>query len=308
MNEKFKNILDQVNKDILNDETKKAITEAFQLAVDEAAVERAKLEVQNSLQKIDEDHGNKLTKILAKIDEDHTEKLNSVVIAINENHGEKLKNIVKHYETLLKEEALKFKDQMVSEVSNFMELYIDKTIPKDQIAEAANNIKYKKQLDKVKQLLVVDDEYVTESVAKAVGNGKQIIEDLRKQVNEALKDNIKLNQDLKKSNAALILEKKTVGLSDNKKNYVVRLLSDKTSQEIESNFNYVVEMFERDETDERIKESAEIKPKSNNADTPKSVITEEVVDSSNTKSDEEVGVSGYLAEMSKFDNKFANKK
>lgn len=302
MNEKFKKILEQVNKDVLTDETKAAITEAFTEAVNEVAAERVKLEVEQAIKQIDEDHGVKLEKMLTKIDEDHTEKLNTVVASINENHGAKLKEVVQHYENLLKEEALKFKDQMVSEVSNFMELYIDKTIPKEQIAEAANNVKYKKTIDKLKNILAVDETYVTESLAKATNDGKQVIEDLRKQLNEALKENIQITQNLKKSEAALILERKTVGLAENKKNYIVRLLSDKSPAEIEDNFTYVVEMFERDEKDERTKELNTVKPKSNGIDVPKSVITESVTDSTTVVP--ENSVSGYLAELSKFDNKF----
>jgi hypothetical protein len=77
----------------------------------------------------------------------------------------------------------------------------------------------------------------------------------------------------------LILEQKTKDLPASKKNYVTKLLEGKTPEAIESNFKFVVEMYEKDEADktEAILESTKqtTKTVSSSVDAPKT-MTESV--------------------------------
>ncbi|KAF2377249.1 hypothetical protein BSN82_17895, partial [Acinetobacter baylyi] len=90
-------------------------------------------------------------------------------------------------------------------------------------------------------------EYINEGVKEALVNGKSTIDKLKSQLNESIKENIKINQDLKTAQASLILEQKTHNLPQRKRDYVARLLGNKDAEYIAENFNYVVEMFEKDE-------------------------------------------------------------
>lgn len=258
---KIEEILEKIGKDVLSEETKKTISQAFTGAVDALVKERIDIEVKAALDKMDEEHVGKLHSLVEKIDTDYSGKLVQVVNSLNKNHAEKLKIVIEKYESMLKDEALKFRDQMIGEVSNYLELYLNKIVPSQQIAEAAENVKSKRLVEKMKKILAVDDEFVIQSISEAVKDGKSTIEDLQKELNEALKENIRINQDLKKANAALILEKKCADLPEKKSNYVMRLLGDKTPQEIEENFTYVVEMFERDETEESVQATDQAKQK-----------------------------------------------
>ena len=77
---KINEILEKVGKDIMSDETKKAITDSFNSAVDALVTERAELAVKDAVQKIDEVHSEKLQKLLDTIDDVHTSKLEDLVI------------------------------------------------------------------------------------------------------------------------------------------------------------------------------------------------------------------------------------
>jgi hypothetical protein len=273
---KIKEIMDQVGKDILTEDTKKAITDTFDGAVNDLVTERVKIEVTSALEKLDEDHSQKLKNLLATIDEDHTKKLKDIVQKIDENHAKKLTLVVEKYETMLKEEADEFRKSMVNEISNYLDLYVEKTIPKEQISEAVENVAARKMVEKIKKIVSVDDEYVTKTISEAVEDGKNTIEQLRQDLNEAMKENIKINHDKKVISAQYLLEKKTANLPDKKKAYVVKLLGEKAPEEIEQNFSYVVEMFERDEKDQvkTAGDKAKSSAVSKTVDTPKSVITE----------------------------------
>jgi len=301
---KINEILEKVSKELMTDETKASITEAFNGAVDTLVKERVEIELKEKIQQIDEDHSTKLQKLLDTIDEDHTKKLEDLVKRVDENHTNKLKTVIQKYETMLKEEAEGFKTKMIDEISNYMDLYLEKHVPQKQIDEAVTNIAAKKTIEKLRNMLAVDDDFVTKQISEAIANAKTEVDTLKTDLNETLKENITLAQELKKANSALLLEKKTTGLPDKKKAYVARLLSDKPVEEIEENFQYVVEMFERDEKEkaEVITEKVIKTSVSTIVDTPKSVITEEVTDSNNEVT-QQGGVPEYLSAMKKQDRK-----
>jgi len=302
---KINEILEKVGKDIMSDETKKAITDSFNSAVDALVTERVEIAVKNAVQKIDEVHSEKLQKLLDTIDDVHTSKLEDLVKKIDENHTNKLKAVVTKYETMLKEEADGFKETMVNEVSNFVDAYLEQAVPQKQIAEAVENLSAKNTIEKLRNVLAVDDEFVTKQVSSALTDAKNVVDSTKNELNEAMKENIRLSQEFKKASSALLLEKKTSGLPDKKRSYITRLLSDKTPAEIEENFQYVIEMFEREEKEkaEVITEEAKVASVSKTVDTPKSVITEEVTDSRNNATPVDTGVPEYLSALKKFDKK-----
>lgn len=268
---KFNEIMKEIGNDVLNESQKKTIIEAFDEAVKTKVEERTKIETDQALKMLDEDHAQKLTKLIESIDEDHTNKLKKVLVKVEEDYSTKMQEVVNKYETILKEEAVKFRDQLVSEISNYIELYIDDAIPVKQIQEAVQNTQSKKIVDELKKLVSVDEAYIKENVKEALADGKETIDNLRKELNEAVKSNIKLSTDIKKVTAEMVLEKKIAHMSSDKKTYIMRVLGDKSPEYITENFDYVIEMFERDEVEKKevLTEQAQRQVVSKSVDTPK---------------------------------------
>ena len=243
----IKDLIKNIDPDVITEETATAIAEAFEQAVQEKSKAQVDLQVQNALLKVDEDHAVKLQKLIDAIDIDHTNKLQKVVSAINENHAIKLKKVLKKYDSLVEERAQQFSSKLVGEISNYLDLYLEKTVPSFQLEEAVENVYAKNTLAKIKKIISIDPEYINENVKEALTTGKKAIDSLKSQLNEAVKDNIKINQELKNAKATRVLEEKIKDLPLRKKEYVSRLLGNKDASYIEENFNYVVEMFEKDE-------------------------------------------------------------
>jgi hypothetical protein len=296
---KFAEILKQVDESVINEETAKAITEAFESAVEEKVNARVSLEVESVLAKQDDDHAVKLKKLLEAIDTDHSDKLQKVVNALTENHTSKLKNVVSFYRKAINEKANKFSTKMVSEISNYLDLYLDKKVPNLQLEEAVQNTYARKQLDKIRELVGIDSDYINESVKSVVSKGKSKIDELNEKLNDAYKENHVLSEKLKVNMNAVLLEKKTKGMPSAKKEFIFNLLNDKSSSYIQENFSYVVEMFERGEEEKSsdLVQEAKNKALSRDAKIPAtpSVITESV---SNTE--EYNPVSNYLNELSRY--------
>ena len=194
----IKDIIRGLDPEVITEETASVIAEAFETAVNEKSKAQVELEVKNALIKIDEEHAEKLQKLIDAIDIDHTSKLQNVVNAINENHAIKLKKVLKKYDGLVEERAQQFSSKLVGEISNYLDLYLEKAIPSFQLEEAVANTYAKNALDKIKKIISIDPEYINENVKAALTTGKTAIDDLKSQLNEAVKDNIKLNQNLNK--------------------------------------------------------------------------------------------------------------
>jgi len=292
----IKALLEKIDKDILSEETASAIAEAFEVAVNEKVDSRIKLEVENATSKIDEDHAEKLQKLLEAIDTDHTGKLEKVVEAINLDHTEKLEKLTAYFRNALNEKADDFSNKMIDQVSNFLDITLEKLIPQDQLNEAVSNTYARKQLDKIRGLVGIDPDHVNDSIKGTISEGKEKIDELNEKLNESYKENETLLGKIKSIEAKSVLEEKTVGMPSVKKDFIFKLLNDKDSSYIQENFNYVVEMFERseEETATELVSEATSKAQSFGAKIP----TREVVVESTSASDESNdSVSGYLNEL-----------
>lgn len=244
---KIADIISSLDKSVISEETASAIATAFDTAVNEKVQAQASLLVEKALKEQDEDHANKLKKLIGQIDADHTDKLKQVVKAINENHTEKLLKLVSYYRKAINEKAESFSDRIVEEMSNYLDLYLDKIVPKEQLQEAVANVQAKNQLEQIRRIVGLDARQLSNPVRKAIIEGKQALDSLRQQVKEASLTNESLALEVQTAKAALLIEQKTKGMPSSKREFVTKILSDKSPEYILENFNYVVEMFERDD-------------------------------------------------------------
>jgi hypothetical protein len=290
-------ILKNIDNSVLNEETATAIAEAFESAVKEKVGARVTLEVEKALNEQDENHASKLEKLLEAIDTDHSEKLDTVVKAINESHTAKLEKLVSYYRKALNEKAESFSNKVVEELSNFIDLYLEKSIPQTQLDEAVANTTAKRQLEQIKSILAFDPSSLNEDVKSLISQGKSKIEELEARLNESYKENLTLTESLQHAKSALLLEEKTKGMRSTKKNFVAKILNDKAPEYIEENFNYVVEMFEREEkeTSAALVEEATKTSATKDAKVPAAVVTE------SSKVETTGPVSGYLSALKSVD-------
>jgi len=273
MSQDISTILKEATKDLLSEESLKAVSEAVDakvnLAVESALVQQdeeysAKLE--KVLEAIDADHTTKLEKIVSRIDEVHAKQFKAALQKIDEDSSEKLTKLVKLYENALKTEAEKFKKTVVENVSSYLELYIDKAIPTQQIHEATNNARNTKIVEEIKRLVSLDETFINDNIKEALIDGKKQIDEAVAKAADATKNAQLLSEKVQRLEANLLLEKKSSTLPANKKSYVQRVLAEKDAKFINENFNYVLEMFEKREEEnlEVLKEST--KPKTGNVD------------------------------------------
>lgn len=291
--------LKEATGELLSDETLNSLEQAFNESVDSKVGERVNLHVEKALVEQDEDHAAKLESLLEALDTDHTTKLNKVILAINENHAHKLKQVVSKYSTDVVEEASSFKADLVNKISNYLNLYIENTIPVEDIQEAVKNKKAAQQLTEMRKFLAVNFALSKDSIKDAIVDGKKQIQESKVESSKLVQENSDLKADLEASQRKALLSEKTRGLPTVKQSYITRVLGDKPLDFIEENFEYTLNMFEKTE-EERVMEAKQAASRKRVAvDRPVQVKSEPVLESASvTNADSDP--LGYMSELSKF--------
>tara|TARA_R110002110_G_scaffold188911_1_gene397034 strand:+ start:65 stop:994 length:930 start_codon:yes stop_codon:yes gene_type:complete len=238
-------MLREATKDILSEESLAQIEEAFEGAVND----RVEIHVEKALIEQDGSYAGKLETLLEAIDTDHTKKLQQVVEAIDVNHAQKLKVIVNRYKTALNEEAAELKEDLVDNISRYLELYVEELIPAEQLHEAVTNKRATDILQELRSLLAVDQALSKDSIRDAVMDGKQQIQEASTQLESVSEENQKLRGKLYSTEAQLLLEQRLQGYPDSKKQYVKKILGSKSPKFITENFDYTMQLFEKAEED-----------------------------------------------------------
>ena len=234
-------------KNILPDQVKDLLTEDSLSTIETALQEKTSLLIETALINQDELYSQKLQQLMKAIDKDHTSKLKRVVEAVDISNARKLSTVVKRYEKEINKNAKSFKNTLVESISDYLEEYIDEAIPKNAIVEATKNKTALSVLTNLRRVLAVDAALMKESVKEAVQDGKTQLDTLSEQVTKLARENKILKESYLKTKADLILEEKTSALPDKKKEYIKKVLGDKTPKFIEENFDYTLRLFDKKE-------------------------------------------------------------
>lgn len=242
-------ILKEATNDILTEEVLTQIEEAFNTAVED----KASIHVEKALTEQDDEHAAKLETLLEAIDNDHTKKLHRVVDAVTQNHTEKLVEVVNKYQGTLNEEAVSFKDELVENISSYLDVYLEEKLPVEQIAEAVKTKKAEHLIEQLRNTLGVDLALAQESIAEAVVDGKSQLDESTQTIDQLSEHNEELTSELIKARSRILLSEKTVDMPDNKKTYVFKVLGGKSEKFINENFDYTLKLFEKTE-EERLEQ------------------------------------------------------
>ena len=264
-------------KQVLPKEAAEVLTEESVGAIEGAIKDKIELQVEAALTQQDDLYAEKLHELVTAIDKDHTSKLNRVVEAVDTNNANKLLKVIKRYENELNHKASGFKETLVESISDYLEEYVDEAIPAKAILEATQNRTAKEVLGNLRKVLAVDSTLMSESVKEAVVDGKTQIDGLGQQLTKLQKENKILKEAYTTTKADLILESKTAHLTGKKKEYMIRILSDKSPKFIEENYEYTERLFDKKETQRLsvLKEEAFKKHRKVKTDAPRPKILEQ---------------------------------
>lgn len=268
--------------DVISPELAQKIDEMFKEAVDKQVAEKIQLTVENELDKQDTAHAEQLEKLLENIDTDHLAKTKKLLEAMDDNYSKKLVAYSEKMNKELTENAETFQKALKESISQFLDSYIDDVIPMKTIEEAVQNTRSVRMIEKIKDVIGIDPAFVSKSVKSAVMEAKDRMSELEQKVSALTESKESLEAELSQTKQKLVLEEKTAGLPQEKRDFIKHRLGDRTVEEIEANYDYVCEMFDADQKEKReaLRESAETQTQtvSNKIDKPREVVNENVED------------------------------
>lgn len=240
----LKSIFESVDKEILSEDTLKAISNLVEEKVNSKVEERVSLELESAVKTQYEKFKVVSEKAIAAIDADHTEKIKNVVSKILESNDEKLLQVHEGYKKIIKETASKHRDSIIESVSEFLDMYISKNLPMEEIQKAAKNQYALKAVEEARKILGVDDRYIQNNIKEALVDGKR-------QMDTLVKENTELKKAKLVAESKKVLAEKTANLPVETARFVRSRLEGKNAEFIKENFQYVVDMFSRQEKKEK---------------------------------------------------------
>jgi len=150
---------------------------------------------------MDEIFSDKLIKLNETIDHNHSKKLTALIEAIDEDHTNKIKYI-----------ANIFEEKAVNKVEDFINTYIEEAIPAQPHTDYAKLIRLEEAMNQLREVLVLNDDYVQTEVKEALEDANEQIEEKQSSIHQLMVENMELRKKIKKDEAVRLLESMTANM------------------------------------------------------------------------------------------------
>ena len=196
------------------------------------------------LEKLDESKQNEIKQYLEEtIDLKAKEKADEKI----EEEKEKL---VEKYEEKFNE----YKEDVTSKFSDFVDNIMESElqIPEKVQEYAKIGERYQPIIEKLKVMLAIDEGQFDEEAKDLIKESRDELVKMKDKINNLTSENMELKKDAEEMAAHIYLRKKCDGLTESKKERVMKLLEDVTSkEEIDRKFKLVTEGYKDSEINEK---------------------------------------------------------
>jgi hypothetical protein len=304
---KVLNIIKEATRDLLNEETFKTIEEGLIAEVKQIVTEKSEAAVKVALESQDAEHAAALSDLMEKVDTDRAGKLQLALEAMETDHIEKLLALKESYESVLSKQAVELRDELRVQISKYLDLQLEKAVPTTQLKEAAKETFARSILGEARKLFSINDIRENEVVMEAVQDGVAKIKNLELQLEKANKQLKTISGRAASAQAELILSEKVSSLPESKAIYLKNFFKGKGAEYINENFEYVVGLYNKEESERRHKISEETKELRRRSNVDRLVV-EKRSDDAEFSSPAKVensgdGVLNYISELKRNDSK-----
>jgi len=240
-------------------------------AAEEKLEQTVEEKVKEALDGMDEEHSQLLKDVLAKIDEEHTAKLKAVYNACKTKFGDT-------------------KDEVTAEaLSDFLDTFLKEKMPKAILLKEARLNKLESMYSKIREQLLVNDEYVQTEIKEAIEDAKETIEAKDQEINRLLVEKVEINKKLILKEAKEKLEVKTKDLSPKCKKFVEKIITEDIAlEEIDAKVDEAVAAYKKAEKEEREQLINEAKNEERKLDIPSPRSRETILNESEEQSSDPV--------------------
>lgn len=248
---KILEIIKEATKEYLNDDTFKSIEQGITAEVEQLVSEKVGAAVQVALDKQDEEHANSLRTFVEKLDSDRAQKLQFALETMESDHINKLIELKESYEKVLEKQSTGLRNELRVQISKYLDLQLEKVIPKTQLQEAAKETFARNILAEARRLFSINDIYENEVVVEAVKDGALRINELETEIKKLANQNRQLNEQITATKAQALIQEKVSSLPEAKAAYMTNFFKTKSSTYINENFDYVSDLYDKEDADRR---------------------------------------------------------
>ena len=256
---KVLNIIKEATKDLLNEDTFKTIEEGVKAEFEKAVNEKAEIAVKLALEKQDDEHAAALTSLVEKLDIDRAAKFQLALETMETDHIDKLLALKESYNQIITKQSVGLRNELREQISKYLDIRLEKFIPTKQIQEAAKEKFARTILGEARKLFSINDIRHNKVVMEAVQDGVSRITQLETQLAAANSKAKVLQERAEKASAQIVLAEKIDSLPESKVAYLKNFFKGKSATYINENFDYVLNLYDKEETERRQKISEETK-------------------------------------------------
>ena len=225
-------------------------TEKIQKLVETIDEDHAK-KLEKMASKIDESHTTKMEQLVEAIDTDHTTKMEKLIETIDEDHSTKLQDVINTANKMIAEAKETKLNESVDALSKYLDTYLEEVIPASKIADTVKLTRLEEAFSKMKELLVINDDFVQTEIKEAIEDAKNIIDSKDGKINELMVEKIELKQKVNKHEAEQLLESKLIKFTPAKKAYIKNFFKDADAKEISARLDEAVKAYDKEDNMKR---------------------------------------------------------
>jgi hypothetical protein len=163
-------------------------------------------------------------------------------------------------------------EKLTDQVSDYLDAYLEEVKPQETLIDSSKMKRLEKMFEGIKEIMMVNDDYVQDEIKEAILDAKSIIEAKDKEINKLMLEKVQLGKKIKIDEAQQVLEEKISGSSPKLKAYLETTFKGASKEIIEEKFDEAVTAFENEEQtrrDQILSEASKV--------TPRTVVTEGLV-------------------------------
>ena len=302
---KVLNIIKEATKDLLNEDTFKTIEEGVKAEFEKAVNEKAEIAVKLALEKQDDEHAAALTSLVEKLDIDRAAKFQLALETMETDHIDKLLALKESYNKIITKQSVGLRNELREQISKYLDIRLEKFIPTKQIQEAAKEKFARTILGEARKLFSINDIRHNKVVMEAVQDGVSRITQLETQLAAANSKAKVLQERAEKASAQIVLAEKIDSLPESKVAYLKNFFKGKSATYINENFDYVLNLYDKEETERRQKISEETKDLRRRSNVDRLVVEKKSDDAEfgSPAKEQPSMVMSYISDLKKTDSR-----
>ena len=235
----------------LSEESLAALKEEFENLVESKVADRLAVATAAAEASLDEEVNKQTTELVHKIEEAHKLGLEKVVNHLTEKYEDNLAKVRNYYKNQLGREALKFKNQLVESVSNYIDSRIDKLVPYAEVKAAVKNDSAMRVLESFKNILNVNEATVNTSIRSAVLDGHKMLQKAQAEAEAAINEKAAIENQMNLMAENYAFERNIAQLDEDQKNFVIRMAKKAGVEYVNENMGYITNLYEKKLINER---------------------------------------------------------